>query len=74
MATTTRAIVRISFNKRQPPELREIQEAVEKMLGNTGCLRCGFDGIDVLLRLEEIFDPEPAPWVVTKGGGQVLAG
>jgi hypothetical protein len=71
-------IVRLSFNQRRPPKLEQIAEALERILGETGCPRCGFDGIDVRLRLEEIVNPaanpQPLPWVATKVAGKVLAG
>jgi hypothetical protein len=70
--------IRLSFNQRRPPELEQIAAALEKILGETACSRCGFDGIDVRLRLEEIVNPaatpQPLPWVATKAAGKALAG
>ncbi|HZN10961.1 MAG TPA: hypothetical protein VFC61_04745 [Blastocatellia bacterium] len=60
-------IMRITFDQSRAPQLEDIFRALEKALGQTGCTRCGFDGIDVLLKKEEIFDPQPQPWVVTVG-------
>ncbi len=77
MADTTslsRAKVRIAFNRQRPPSLDDVFAALEKILAPTGCTRCGFDGIDFLLQLEEILGPEPDPWVGTKVGGQVVGG
>jgi len=67
----SRAIVRIAFNSSQPPSLDDVYAALEKVMGPAGCTRCGFDGLDFLLQLEEIVNPEPTPWVATKIGGQV---
>jgi hypothetical protein len=74
MADTKRAIVRIAFNNRRPPTLDEVREAIEKTLGPSRCAFCGFDGIDVLLQLEEIVNPAAQPWVSTKVGGEVFGG
>jgi len=70
----SRAMVRIAFNSSQPPSLDDVFAALEKVMGPAGCTRCGFDGLDFLLQLEEIFDPEPQPWVATKIGGQQVGG
>lgn len=70
----SRAIVRIAFNSSQPPSLDDVYAALEKVMGPAGCTRCGFDGLDFLLQLEEIVNPEPQPWVATKIGGQVVGG
>jgi hypothetical protein len=69
-----RAKVRIAFNQGRPPELNDVFAAVEKVLGQGPCTRCGLDGIDFLLRLEEIVEPQPLPWVATQLGGEGLAG
>ena len=70
----SRAIVRIAFNSSQPPSLDDVYAALEQVLGPAGCTRCGFDGLDFLLQLEEIVHPAARAWVATKIGGQVVGG
>jgi hypothetical protein len=57
--------VRIAFDARRPPTLEDVFAAIDQVLGPAGCTRCGFDGIDLKLDVEEILGPEPTPWVVT---------
>jgi len=70
----SRAMVRIAFNSSQPPSLDDVYAALEKVLGPAGCTRCGFDGLDFLLQLEEIVNPASQAWVATKIGGEVVGG
>jgi hypothetical protein len=49
--------------------LEDVRKAIEAAVGAAGCTRCGFDGIDLTLRQEEILDPEPCPWIVTTWEG-----
>ena len=70
----SRAVVRIAFNSSQPPSLDDVYAALEKVMGPAGCTRCGFDGLDFLLQLEEIVNPGSQPWVATKIGGQQVGG
>lgn len=57
--------VRIAFNRNRPPSLPDVYRAVEVALGKSGCTRCGFVGIDLFLRVEDIIDPYPQEWVIT---------
>jgi hypothetical protein len=49
--------------------LDDVRKAIEAAVGAAGCTRCGFDGIDLTLRQEEILDPVPDPWIVTTWEG-----
>ena len=73
-AAGSRATVRIAFNSTRPPSLDDVYAALEKVMGPAGCTRCGFDGLDFLLQLEDIVNPASEPWVATKIGGEVAGG
>jgi hypothetical protein len=66
--------VRVVFEQRKPPNLDDVFAALEKAAGEAGCTRCGLDGIDIKLVLEEIWGPDPTPWVITAGETEVLGG
>lgn len=61
------AVLRLSFDRKQPPKLQEVFRAIEAALEPTGCTACGFDGLDFLLRLDEVINPQ-TPWVATLEG------
>jgi hypothetical protein len=56
-----RPLVRLTFNQERPPSLDEVAHAVAKVGGWLGCTGCGFDGFDLHLAVNPVFDPEP--WV-----------
>jgi anaerobic selenocysteine-containing dehydrogenase len=62
--------LRVAFDQGRFTTIEDVHKAVEAALGPSGCTRCGFDGIDLRLRKEEILDPEPAPWVVATWEGE----
>jgi len=62
------ALLRLSFPQQRPPKLYEVFRAIEAALGPTGCTACGFDGLDVLLRLDNVINPDPEKWVATLEG------
>jgi len=62
------ALLRICFPKQRPPRLDEVFKAIEQALRPTGCLTCGFDGLDFLLRLDTVIGPDPAQFVATLEG------
>jgi hypothetical protein len=62
------ALMRISFPKQRQPRLDEVFKAIEQALRPTGCLTCGFDGLDFLLRLDTVIGPDPAQFVTTLEG------
>ena len=62
------ALLRLSFPKQRPPKLEDVFRAIEQALRPTGCLTCGFDGLDFLLRLDTIIGPDPAQFVATLEG------
>jgi len=51
--------------------LEDVHKAIEAAVGAAGCTRCGFDGIDLTLRQEEILGigPDPVPWIVATWEG-----
>jgi hypothetical protein len=61
--------LRVAFNQGGVTTLDDVHEAIERALGVTGCTRCGFDGIDLTLRQEEVLSVEPQPWIVTTWEG-----
>ena len=61
--------LRVAFNRGGLTTLEDVHEAIERALGVAGCTRCGFDGIDLLLRQEEVLRPDPHPWIVTTWEG-----
>jgi anaerobic selenocysteine-containing dehydrogenase len=67
------AQLRLTFPKGRPPKLYEVVRALEAVLEPTGCTACGFDGIDILLRLDEVIGPDPKQWVATLEG-ELVAG
>jgi hypothetical protein len=62
------ALMRICFPKQRPPKLDEVFKAIEQALRPTGCLTCGFDGLDFLLRLDPVIGPDPAQIVTILEG------
>ena len=62
------AVLRLSFPQQRPPKLYEVFRAIEAALEPTGCTACGFDGLDVLLRLDRVIGPDPEKWVATLEG------
>ena len=62
------ALLRLCFPKQRPPKLDEVFRAIELALRPTGCLSCGFDGLDFLLRLDTIIGPDPKQFVATLEG------
>ena len=62
------ALLRLCFPKQRPPKLDEVFRAIEQALRPTGCLTCGFDGLDFLLRLDTIINPDPTQFVATLEG------
>jgi hypothetical protein len=62
------ALLRLSFPQQRPPKLYEVFRAIEAALEPTGCTACGFDGLDVLLRLDRVIGPDPEKWVATLEG------
>lgn len=51
------ATLRLSFNQKRKPSLDDVYAALERVLRETGCTKCGFDGLDVILRLDSIINP-----------------
>ncbi len=62
------AQLRLSFPQQRPPKLYEVFRAIEAALEPTGCTACGFDGLDLLLRLDRVIGPDPEKWVATLEG------
>ena len=62
------ALLRVSFPKQRPPKLDEVFKAIEQALRPTGCLTCGFDGLDFLLHLDTIINPAPEQFVAILEG------
>lgn len=62
------AVLRLSFSQRRPPKLQEVFRAIEAVLEPTGCTACGFDGLDFLLRLDDIITPSHEGFVATLEG------
>ncbi len=62
------AVLRLSFNQKRPPKLNEVFRAIEEVLAPTGCTACGFDGLDFLLRLDDIITPAQDGFVATLEG------
>lgn len=62
------AVINIRFNRLKPPTLDDVFEAIRQGLAPTGCTRCGFDGIDAILKLETIVDPATPPYQVSIEG------
>ena len=67
-----KSVLRLSFDRRQPPNLKQLVEIVAKTTGLYGCTECGFGGIDVLIRLDSVInpvsrslldEPSPEPWI-----------
>jgi hypothetical protein len=61
--------LRVAFQGGGLTTLEDVRKAIESAVGFAGCTRCGFDGIDLTLRQEEILGPEPDPWIVTTWEG-----
>ena len=62
------AVLRLSFPQQRPPKLYEVFRAIEAAVEPTGCTARGFDGLDVLLRLDRVIGPDPERWVATLEG------
>ncbi len=62
------ATLRLSFSQKRPPKLNEVFRAIEAALEPTGCTACGFDGLDFLIRLDEIVIPSHEGFVATLEG------
>ncbi len=61
------AKLKISFDQRQLPKLSELTRTLEEILGRTGCPNCGLGGIDIILRLDEIINPNDRFAAVVEG-------
>jgi anaerobic selenocysteine-containing dehydrogenase len=62
------AQLRLCFPQHRPPKLDEVFRALQAVLEPTGCTACGFDGLDILLRLDRVIGPDPEKWVATLEG------
>jgi len=62
------ARLRLCFSKQRPPKLEDVFRAIEQALRPTGCLTCGFDGLDFLLHLDTIINPAPEQFVAILEG------
>ena len=61
------AKLKITFDQKKPPKLYEVQKALEDLARRLGCEFCGFGGIDVLIRLDEIINPADRYVAVVEG-------
>lgn len=61
------AKLKISFDQRHLPKLSEVQRTLEEILSRTGCPNCGLGGIDVILRLDEIINPNDRFAAIVEG-------
>lgn len=61
------AKLRVSFDQQRLPKLSEVQDALATILRRSGCPNCGLGGIDVLLRLDQIINPQDRFVAVVEG-------
>ena len=61
------AKLRVSFDQQRLPKLSEVQDALASILRRSGCPNCGLGGIDVLLRLDQIINPQDRFIAVVEG-------
>lgn len=66
------AKLKVSFDQRRQPKLAEVQDALADIFRRSGCPNCGLGGIDVLLRLEQIINPQDRFVAVVEG--EILQG
>jgi hypothetical protein len=52
--------IRITFNRRRPPTLRDVYAAVGEAVARVGRVQ----GIHLHLELGEVLGPDPTPWIL----------
>jgi anaerobic selenocysteine-containing dehydrogenase len=61
------ATMRVSFSQKRRPNLDDIFRVLKGAFDETGCTYCGLGGVDVILRLDEIINPQVPAVVLVEG-------